>query len=373
MIKAFKKSISNSIGWKTSRKIVVLESDDWGSIRVPSIESITRLASLGVDVYGGDVSVYNQFDTLASPKDLAALFDTLQSVKDKNDRHPVMTAVSMVANPDFEKIAASRYAQYFWEPFTDTLKRYSYSEYSFDLWQQGIKEQLFIPQFHGREHLNIAVWMRALQANDLPTRLAFEEGCWGFNNINQYDISYQAAFDLETQADLVLQESIIADGLNLFEKLFGYKATFFVPPNGPINNHLEKVAFENGIKYISTSKIQREVLGKGRNRIKFHYLGQRNKWNQIYLTRNCFFEPSYRYSDWVASCLQDIGFAFFFSKPAIISTHRVNYIGALHEKNRTFGLNQLELLLREIVRRWPDVEFMTSDELGGLMTGNDQL
>lgn len=370
-MKSIFKLFSNIPGWCTSRKIIVLESDDWGSIRVPSIECITRLASSGVDVYGGDVSVYNKYDTLASPQDLMALFDTLKSVKDKNDRHPVITAVSLVANPDFEKIASSKFTQYYWEPFTDTLKRYAYSEDSFKLWQQGIKEKLFIPQFHGREHLNIALWLRSLQEGDLPTRLAFEQGCWGFNNFSQYGISYQAAFDLEKHDDLILQESIIREGLDLFEKLFHYKATFFVPPNGLINNRLEEIAFAGGINYISTPKIQLEVLGKGKKRIKLHYIGQRNRWGQTYITRNCFFEPSYRGRDWVASCIKEIETAFYFRKPAVISTHRVNYIGALNEDNRIYGLAQLKLLMKTIIRKWPNVEFMTSNQLGDIITGRN--
>ncbi len=338
---------------------------------MPSLETATYLNKKGVDISGGDTAVYNKYDTMASSDDLTALFETLRSVSDKNKRYPVITAVCLVANPDFDKIAASDFEEYHWEPFTTTLKRYSYSTSSFELWQQGIFENLFIPQFHGREHLNVAIWLRALQSNDLPTKLAFDQGCWGFNNSNKFDISYQAAFELETNADLVLQESIIREGLNLFEKIFGYKATFFVPPNGHINNRLEKVALESGIKYISTSKIQAESMGEGRKRNNFHYLGQKNKHGQIYITRNCFFEPSYKYNDWVASCLNEIELAFFFRKPAIISTHRVNYIGVFNENNRTNGLNQLKLLLKAIIARWPDVEFMTSNQLGDIISGRN--
>jgi hypothetical protein len=29
------RNITNARGWKTNRKIVVIESDDWGSIRMP--------------------------------------------------------------------------------------------------------------------------------------------------------------------------------------------------------------------------------------------------------------------------------------------------------------------------------------------------
>jgi hypothetical protein len=35
----------NSRGWKTKRKIVVIESDDWGSIRMPSKSVVELLKS----------------------------------------------------------------------------------------------------------------------------------------------------------------------------------------------------------------------------------------------------------------------------------------------------------------------------------------
>ena len=59
--------------------------------------------------------------------------------------------------------------------------------------------------------------------------------------------------------------------------------------------------------------------------------------------------------------------AFCFHKPAVISSHRVNYIGALDVANRTRGLQQLRLLLSKILKTWPDVEFMSSVDLGELI------
>lgn len=224
-----------------------------------------------------------------------------------------------------------------------------------------------MPQFHGREHLNIAPWMRALQNGDKEALLAFEYGLWGYNNIHPLGLMFQAAFDLELASDLKVQELAISSGLILFEKLFGYKADFFVPPNGPFNNNLEKVAAKGGIKYMSASKIQNEVLGEGKTRKKIHYLGQKNQHNQRYITRNCFFEPSDTTKDWVTSCLADIENAFQWKKPAVISSHRVNYIGGLNENNRKQGLEQLSILLTSIIKKWPEVEFMTSSELGELI------
>jgi hypothetical protein len=364
MISEFKndivRNLSNVIGWRTPRKIVVIESDDWGSIRMPSLAVLNRLIQKGLPLEYGDAMRYNQNDTLATEQDL------IQN-KDCNGHPAVFTAISLVANPDFEKIRRHNFEEYFYEPFTETLLRYYGNTNAFFLWKQGIADGIFIPQFHGREHLNVAVWMNALQANDEATHLAFNEGCWGFSNKHSYGVKYQAAFDLSDSSELFQHQQIIKEGLSLFEKLFQYRASFFVPPNGPFNNCLTKVASENGIRFMSGAKLQNEPLGFGKTRKCIHYLGQQNKFGQQYLTRNCFFEPSQTGINWIKNCLSEIETAFRWRKPAIISSHRVNYIGTLNEQNRKNGLTQLNRLLKEITARWPDVEFMSSNKLGELL------
>ena len=59
--------------------------------------------------------------------------------------------------------------------------------------------------------------------------------------------------------------------------------------------------------------------------------------------------------------------AFFWKKPAIISTHRLNYIGKIHPYNRKKNLELLKGLLNKIILKWHDVEFLTSDQLGLLI------
>lgn len=360
------RNISNLPGWTTRQKLVVIESDDWGSIRMSSNDSFERLKKKGLNLTGGDSARYNSFDCIESATDLAALFETLRSVKDSAGNHPAVTAVSLCANPDFDLIRSDDFQTYYFEPFTITLDKYS-RHGTIDMYGEGIKNNLFVPQFHGREHLNIAVWMRALQHKDPQTMAAFEEGVWGFKNANPRRVNYQAAFDLELPEDLESQKKIIEDGLQLFESLHSYKASFFVPPNGPINNILEQTAAENGIQYMSAPKIQQEALGNGNTRKRYHYLGQQNISKQLYITRNCFFEPSAVGKDWVSSCLADISTAFRWHKPAVISTHRVNYTGSLDEGNRKSGLQQLNKLLTGITRKWPEVIFLSSIQLGEMI------
>ena len=362
----FSRLIRNLYGWCTHRKVVVIESDDWGSIRMPSNRAFESISKKRLDSSGASYR-FNTYDTLADKIDLMLLFETLSSFRDIHGNHPVITALSVVANPDFEKIRKNEYKEYFYEPFPRTLERYYGSDNPFPLWNEGIQNKLLLPQFHGREHLNVAVWMNALKQNDVEARIAFDNRLWGFNNKHKYGITYQAAFDIENIDQLPYQKEIIKDGLNLFEKLFGYRASYFVPPNGPFNNQLEAVAASEGIRFMFAPKIQYEPLGEGKIKKRFHYPGQQNRHGQYYLSRNCFFEQSEPGKDWVDGCLNDINIAFRFHKPAVISSHRVNYIGALDPANRTRGLQQLKVLLGTILKTWPDVEFLSSVELGELM------
>ena len=101
-LKRIKKNLINVPGWVTSKKIVVIESDDWGSVSMPSLEAYNRLLAAGVPV---DKSSFTQFDSLESEEDLNELFNVLTKYRDFKGNHPCITACAVVANPDFDKIA----------------------------------------------------------------------------------------------------------------------------------------------------------------------------------------------------------------------------------------------------------------------------
>ena len=366
-MKNLKSYLSNLPGWRTNRKIIVFESDDWGSVRMPSLKSFEELEKAGLNLRTEDAERYNLNDSLATKEDLEKLFEVITSVKDKSGNYTVFTPVAVVANPDFKKIKEADFKEYFYEPFTETLKRSNGCEKSFEMWLEGIKNQIFIPQLHGREHLNVTAWMNALKRKDKQAHLAFNEGVWGFVPENYPIVDYQAAFLPGSPQELEYHKEILSDGIKLFKKIFGYQAEYFVPPNGYFNNSLNHTLAKNGIKYRSASKMQFEPLGNGKYRRVFHWLGQKDKSGIRYITRNCLFEPSQPGKDWVDSCLNDIHIAFKCHKPAVISTHRVNYAGSLNTSNRDKGLSQLKQLLQKIIKNWPEVEFMTTPQLGKLI------
>ncbi|NOR28396.1 MAG: hypothetical protein GQ540_07695 [Lutibacter sp.] len=375
MLNNIKRNISNLPGWRTKRHIIVIESDDWGSIRMSSKENFESLKRGGINVGNNH---YNTNDALESNSDLELLMELLSKHKDASGKSVVITGVNIVANPNFEKIKKNGFSKYEYELYTETCKRYPEHDRVHNLWQEGIKQRLLVPEFHGREHVNVQRWMKALQKGCKSTHLAFEHGVTGISSgIHGENIEgYQAAFDIDTLDNIEYQKEVLETGLDCFEQLYGYKATFFVPPNGPFNNNLEKTVKEEGINYLGTGKIQLEPLGNGQFKKHFRYLGKKNNDGLIYMTRNAFFEPNSwehpQTKDWVNDCLKEIEIAFRWHKPATISSHRTNYIGWLNANNRSNGLKKLDELLKKIIIKWPDVEFMTSSELGDIITKRRQ-
>ena len=96
------RNLSNLPGWRTNRKIIVFESDDWGSVRMPSLTAFQYLESKGLDLSGGDAYRYNQNDTVESSVDLEALFNVICPYKDQRNKPFVII---------FPLISAKRFAQ----------------------------------------------------------------------------------------------------------------------------------------------------------------------------------------------------------------------------------------------------------------------
>ena len=361
-----KNTILNLNGFRTNRKIVIIESDDWGSIRMPNSKIYNRLSNHSNYIKNNP---YCRFDTIANSEDLNALFSVLLKFKDFKGNPPVFTANTVVGNPDFQKIKENNFTKYYYEPFTETIERYYPNQNIGKLWREGMKEKIFFPQFHGREHLNSAYWLHLLQNKDPQSLKTFNLGCWiippSVRNI-------QASYDVQSIQEEGVALNAVKEGLDLFEKIFGYKSYSFIANNFIWNSKIEDILFQRGVRIIQSMKYQKLPIlnSEGKRMLIRHYLGSRNKNNQIYLIRNCVFEPSQNLANKnndVETCFSEIKNAFFWKKPAIITTHRLNYVGAIDKNNRIKNLQMLQNLLERITQTWPDVEFQTSEELGSLI------
>lgn len=359
----------NSAGWATDKKIVVIESDDWGSIRTASKRAYKAMLDGGDRI---DSDPFTMNDSLAGEDDLELLFGVLSGYKDLNGAHPVLTVNCAVANPDFDRIRESGYQEYFYEHFTETLKRYPKHSRSFSLWKEGMKNGIFHPQLHCREHVNIVKWMGDLKSGNENLRLAFDNrmisGANSFSSDNPF--AYMDAFNYRDPIYNRLIKEILYDASRSFEQTFGYKSKSFIPPCCVWSDTLEDGLEMTGAEYIQGDIYQKYPHGSNYGDFKKirHSMGDRSKAGLIYMVRNCFFEPSFDINeDHVDICLAQIASAFRMHKPAVIGSHRMNYIGFINEKNRDTNLLLLDRLLKEIIKKWPDVEFTTTDRLGDIM------
>lgn len=359
----------NHAGWKTQKKYMLLESDDWGSIRNSSLEAHQALLDRGDNT---DNDPFTRYDAMASSDDLELLFEVLTAFKDCKGNHPIITANCAVANPDFNKIKESGYEKYYYEPFTETLKKYKSHEDSFSLWQSGMDAGVFYPQLHCREHLHIAKWLLDLRNGDEGLRFAFDHNMVsGRSEISKNNrFAYMDAFNYcGSQSDQFLEEAI-TDATVLFRAIFGYESRSFIASCYVWSDRLERILGNHGVEYLQGGNLQLQPTDKGHGcfQRKTNRVGDRNEYDQLYLIRNCHFEPSMgKGSHEVDLCLAQINNAFRWGRPATICTHRFNYIGFIDKSNRDRNLPLLAELLSKILKRWPDVVFITSTELGDII------
>ena len=207
-----------------------------------------------------------------------------------------------------------------------------------------------------------------LRNNNKAITDAFDLKFWGVPEIfypsNIQNL--QAAFGSVKPNDVEFYRKSLVEGLNLFEKIFNFKSETFIANNYTWSDPLNNTLYENGIIGLQGMKYQKVPLSDGCGiKLRPKFTGKINELGQVYMVRNCVFEPSQMSKSFnnVDNCLSNITNAFFFNKPAIITSHRLNFIGVLSKENRDLNLLMLDKLIKTILEKWPDVIFMTSNQL----------
>jgi len=363
-------NLKNLRGWRAPPKLVAFAVDDYCNVRVASRAALDALRQGGLDLSGQ----FDHLDTVETRQDLEALFETLDSVRDGQGRPAMFTAYALSANPDFARIR-SYWKRYDYEPVTETFGRLAAEQpAAYDgawaLWREGIQRGLLRPQFHGREHLNVEMLERKLRAGspDLKFNLENESLAGISDEPSMPGVGFTHAFGLYERVELARHREILKDGLDLFERVWGFRSTTFTPPAQRLHPALYEVAEVGGIVSIDKPLRCTRPMGDGVHRKEINHSGRQRGQNHLTVVRNVVFEPGKNMGfEPVSRALDQVAAAFRWRKPAIISSHRVNFCGHLDESNRKQGLAALGGLLQGITQRWPDVEFVSVDRIVGMM------
>lgn len=364
ILKGARLEYRNSRGRTLQGRYLVIESDDWGSIRQSSPAAWEEQMARSVKT---EADPFFHYDALERGEDLERVWEVLARYADQDGNHPVITADYAVANPDFARIQAGGLTEYFWEPFPETAKRYPGSENLLELCRQGMRAGVWKPQLHCREHVQVPGWMEALRQKDPEITWAFAHQMISTAEAvtPRQQFGYMDAFRYPAQEEAAL-EKLIQEAAELFRTLFGFRSETFVASCYVWNSPLEQILRKNGIRAMQGGWYQWIPGPAGSFEKKTHYSGTRSA-DQLYLVRNCLLEHSlFGDRDCVDRCLKEIESAFRWKQPAVLSSHRVNYMGRMVPANGAAGVRILDQLLGEVLRRWPDVRFVSSDQLAAL-------
>lgn len=359
-----KRHIANILGKTSNRHLLAFFVDDYGAIVNRSKDRQSAFLKAGGSLVN---SRFCTNDCLETNEDLESLFDVLTSFKDIHGNNVVWTPLCVPANPNFQKIIADDFREYQYETVETTFAHTTGCENVMKLELEGISSRIFVPQYHGREHVNVCLLMDALRAGEKNVRLAFDnELLYPFRSADGLVWSNQS-YKSVNEKDNSLYADIIKDGMSVFEKVYGYKPIHFNAPGERENAQLLRTLAEIGINYVETDKIKKCYQGSGHVKTELHWNGEKNQFGQRYIIRNCVFEPGVNNEDWASYTFKQVQIAFKWHKPAVVSSHRVNFAGAISEENRRRGLAELKKLICMVQTAYPDVEFVSSQELFNIM------
>lgn len=349
---------------KFNTRSLIFLSDDWGSVRIRSKQDQEELIKKDFNI----TNRFDKYDALETNEDIEQLFEVLTKYKDHKGNHPVITAVTNTGNPDFIKIEDSDLKEYTHETIEATYKRYPNSDRVLSLIKMGIDDKIFVPQSHGREHVQINWWMEELQFEQNFARKVYNNEFFFFGsnyiNNNRRNRDFSAAFDVWNKNDIETHKDIITTGLNDFEKLFGFRSKIFTPPAMFYSPQIESTLLQEGIQWLDVGRFFKTPEVGGAEKYQLNYLGRKKKSGLKVLVRNGVFEPNMSETDnGVARAMFDIEQAFRAKQPAILSNHRAAFVGRIDKTNREKGLQALDILFKQILKKWPDVEFISAPDL----------
>lgn len=363
--KSLAKNYINFRGWKTNRKIVVIESDDWGSVRIANHNVVEKALKIRPSIGENKFLLY---DGLERQDDLELLFDLFSKHKDFKGNHPVITALTLTSNPNFDlmKERGSRF-DFESESISATYRKYQ-EENLLSFWKnEGIKNNLLYPQFHGKEHLFVKRYINRINNKNDIEHFAFQnDSIFGIENTTRI-LNFLAAFEYQEEIEKKDIEKQTEEGLKEFADLFGFRSTSFCPSQSVFGDHIFSTLKNNGILTIQAGQ---QFLPQGNQLVKVDNIwGKQTKEGLVFTRRNCTYEPYKNIDhDHVDECLREIEVAFRWGKPAVINSHRINFSSRIRTDLRDKTFIDLDRMFKAIIKKWPNVEFLNSSDLAEIIS-----
>jgi hypothetical protein len=317
------------------RPILIIESDDWGPGPSGQADALLAIARL------------------------------LINYPDSDGRRPVMTLGVVLATADGEKIRGSGeyHRQSIAEPLHMPL---------LEAINKGIDAGVFAVQLHGMEHF----WPPALMAAsrvDESVKAWLEQGPQSATEElpSPLQSRWVDASVLPARALSVVEiRQAVQEEVGAFQAIFGYPPRVVVPPTFVWNAIVEQAWTEAGVEVIVTPGRRyetRDATGQLAGTGASIYNGEAGRGGSVYLVRNDYFEPALGHT--AQQAIAALETKTRQGRPTLLETHRFNFLGS--EERQTNALAELEKLLQRALDMYPDLAFMSTEKLAGVLINRD--
>ena len=349
-----------NLDWARLRA-VVLESDDWGLCAwVPDREAWTALA--GTPAFRSPAGERYGGSTLESAADVKALAGLLLEHSGGDGFPPVWQANTVMANPDYARLASSALDA----PtiplvdLPDTPGRWSRPGFWEDV-LRACEAGVWWVELHGLHHLPEGAWLAALHRGDDDARRAIAQQ-------SPVCAAVEASGEYDPSEPLATRRRNFERAVARFGALVGRAPRSFCPPDYRWDESLESEAERHGV---TTFQGKAEQAGRAFLRLRRLRIGLRwphTRGARFYMPPRIAFEPcgggETRARAAVEAALRGARDAWKRARPAVISSHRLNYAHIDPEWSRA-GREALRALLGALCRE--GAAFLTDAEVRALV------
>lgn len=310
-------------------KAVVLESDDWGLCAWSPDEHAHRVLT-DTPAFRGPVGRIYGRSTLESAGDVQRLVQTLLEFRGQDGFPPVWQANTVMAAPDYARLEPPLF-QVGSMPVL-TLPEFPPRWQRPGLWnevQSACESGVWWPELHGFHHLPEQAWLTALRRNQADARRAFEQQ-------SPVCEAVEACGEFDAPEPEELKRTNLRRAIETFTRMFGRAPASFCAPDYRWDDRFEAEAEKLGVTlWQGRSERARRSFPVVRRLLR-RLAWQASNGERFYMPPRIAFEP--RGGCGGPGGQGDAGArlgapaahtraraAWSAGRPAVVSTHRLNY------------------------------------------------
>lgn len=351
--------IRHTIDWQRF-PAVVFESDDWGACEtVRNAGDAAALQPLWDEVLERPRPILS---TLETPADLSRLYETLGGVTGADGLPAVFTAFTCTGNPDFDAIRET--GEYRDIGIDEGVPSGWQRGDLLSAWRDGVARGVHAPEFHGNLHHTSPVTLMELLHEDGPEgRLARES----FDREAYCQGRHVPEFEGMTVRE---QLAWNRTGIERFARAFGFRPACAITSDALPETEviwallgIRAVCLKNC--RVNSGQVVVYPTKPWNNQDPNVPLGAYDPViDVVYMVRNAFFECAANPDQSADVVLDVIRARWSENEPAIISTHRANYV-SLDPARAETGFAELRRLLRSLSADTP-ARFLTTAEVADI-------